>query len=74
MPPAIRVHTPLNPRLVRQQHHVHRLAGGTAGCDTSRHFVVKTICGPTLICGSDGGVAFISISRWATPDTRWAWR
>src|ERR1700728_293226 len=30
MPPAIRIHPPLDPRLVRQQPHVHRLAGGTA--------------------------------------------
>ena len=26
MPPAIRIHTPLYPRLVRQQHHVHKAA------------------------------------------------
>src|SRR5271165_5740192 len=30
MPSAIRVYAPLDPRLVRQQRHVHRDAGGTA--------------------------------------------
>ena len=32
---------------------------GAFGAGTSRHLVVNTICGPTLICGSEGGVAFI---------------
>src|SRR5580704_4547310 len=27
MPPAIRIHTPLDPRLVWKQHHVHKAAG-----------------------------------------------
>jgi hypothetical protein len=30
VPPAIGVYAPLDPRLVRQQRHVHRLTGGTA--------------------------------------------
>src|SRR5580692_11070834 len=30
VPPAIRIYTPLDSRLVRQQDHVHWLAGGTA--------------------------------------------
>src|SRR5580704_7026140 len=30
MPPAVRIYTPLDPGLVRQQHHVHQAAGGTA--------------------------------------------